>query len=445
VTPHTLDLAAAARALGEGSLSAEALVADCLARIDECEPGVHAWAHLDRAGALARARRCDRAAGRGGITSPLHGIPIGIKDIIDTAGMPTEYGCPVFAGRVPARDAWLVSRLLEAGAVLPGKTVTAEMATFSPGPTANPHDPGRTPGGSSSGSAAAVAASMLPGAIGSQTVGSMIRPASFCGIHGFKPSYGLIPRHGVLKQSPFLDQIGVFARTLVDTAFLAEALVGSHPGDPATCVHRPRPALVQAATAVPARAPRFVLIRTPVWDQAEAATRRGLEEIAAALGRQAGEAELPAAFEQVWDWRTCINEADIAANYAPLLEGAMDRISDSLRGQMERGGSRLAVDYARALQMRQWLNRQLERVFDDCDAIITPSAPGEAPAGLQSTGNPVFCAPWTFAGVPAINLPLLKGDTGLPIGVQVVGRLGGDAGLLRSARWLEQAMLPEAA
>lgn len=436
---HELGLVDAALEIQGGRLTSEALVGDCLARIRELEPAVHAWAHLDEAHALEQARQRDRAASRGQAAGPLHGIPVGIKDIIDTAGVPTEYGCGVFSGRVPEEDAWLVGRLKEAGAVIMGKTVTAEMATFSPGPTANPHDPSHTPGGSSSGSAAAVAALMAPAAAGSQTVGSVIRPASFCGVVGFKPTYGLIPRYGVLKQSPFLDQMGVFARSLPDVAVLAEALIGSHPDDPATGVLQSRLPLARVCGEEPAVAPKFGFVRTTAWEQADEGTRRDLESLVESLGDGAIEIELPGIFDAVWDWHKLINEADIAAHYGPYFETCMDRISESLQGQIRRGGEVRAVEYLQAMAQRRVLNAHLERLFDACDALITPAAIGEAPEGLDSTGNPVFCTTWTLTGVPALSLPLLKGASGLPVGAQLVGRRYDDARLLRSARWLDRA------
>jgi len=431
-------IAQTAALLARGNATVESLLRECLAQVGERGAVVKAWAHLDEEHALEQARLRDRALRRGASAGPLHGVPVGIKDIIDTAGVPTEYGCSVFAGRIPERDAWLVERLKRAGAIILGKTVTAEMATFGPGATTNPHDPARTPGGSSSGSAAAVAAGMIPGAVGTQTNGSMIRPASFCGVVGFKPTRGLVPRHGVLKQSPFLDQVGVFARCVVDAALLAEAIIGSHPDDPATSPARPRPPLARVCREEPATAPRFALVRTAAWERAAADTRRGMELLAADLGGQVFEAALPAGFESVWDWHRLVNEADIAAYYGPYFRDCMDRISETLQGQIRRGAEVRALDYLHAREQREHLNAQLDELFDRCDALITPAAVGEAPEGLESTGDPVFCTTWTLAGTPALSLPLLTGERGLPIGVQLVGRRHDDARLLRAARWLER-------
>jgi len=421
----------------EGRITATELVTSCIERIRERESTVRAWTYVDESGALDQARRLDEITARGESGGALHGVPVGIKDIVDTAGIPTEYGCRVFSGRVPSTDAWLVRALKEAGAVILGKTVTAEMATFAPGPTTNPHDPRRTPGGSSSGSAAAVAAMMTPGAIGSQTNGSMIRPASFCGVYGFKPTYGLVPRHGVLKQSPFLDQMGVFARALPDVAVLGEAVVGSHPEDPAARPPRPRPPLARLCVEAPAAPPVFGFVRTAAWNQADADTQVGLESLVARLGERAFEVTLPRVFDAAWDWHQCINEADIAAYYGPYFEDGMDLISESLQGQISRGREVRAVDYLHAQAQRETLNACLTGVFERCDALITPAAAGEAPRDLTTTGSPLFCTTWTLAGTPTLSLPLLKGGEGLPVGVQLVGARHDDARLLRAGRWLD--------
>lgn len=435
---YSLGIADTVSVLGRGEQSAQALVNEYLARIDEFEPTVQAWAYLDRSFAMEQARMRDEARTRGKPTGPLHGVPIGIKDIVDTAYWPTEYGCQVFSGRVAKTDAWLVERLRQAGAIILGKTVTAEMATYAPGKTTNPHNAEHTPGGSSSGSAAAVASFMAAGAIGSQTNGSMIRPASFCGVYGFKPSHGLIPRHGVLRQSLFLDQMGVFARSVADLALLAEVIIGHHPDDPHTSpIQTPSP-LSRICNEEPPAPPKFALVRTAAWDKADTVTRQGLEQVAEALGDRAEEIELPASFSEVWDWQRVVNEADIALNYGSYFEDHMDKISDSLAGQITRGMEISMVDYHRATEKRLLLNTLLDELFDVYDALIAPAAIGEAPKSLASTGNPVFCTPWTFTGVPAVCLPLLQGENGLPVGVQLVGQKNDDGRLLRSALWLDK-------
>ncbi len=435
--PAQMGLVRAAEAIREGELSAEELLSACLERIEEHEPQVGAWVHLDREFALEQARKADLFKEEGRPLGPLHGVPVGIKDIIDTADMPTEDGSPLHAGRRPTEDASVVSLLKEAGAIIMGKTVTTEFAVYSPGKTTNPHDPARTPGGSSSGSAAAVAAHMVPGALGSQTNGSTIRPASFCGVHGFKPTFGTISRHGVLPQSRPLDHVGVMARSVEDAALLADQVMVFDERDP-DMRHRAAPGLLGVARAEPPVTPRLAFVKTPVWDQAEADTHAAFEELVAHLGEEVvEEVDLPASFGSAIEWHRTILEADLARRFEVEYERGREQMSDILCEMIERGRAHLAVDYNRAVERVPVLNGLLEEVFHWCDAILTPSAPGEAPLGLGATGNPVFCTIWTLCGTPAITLPLMEGSSGMPMGVQLVGPRGDDARLLRTARWLE--------
>ncbi len=439
VAPAALNQLAAvdaARGIRDGLFSAEQLVQQCLDHIEAVDGEVQAWAYLDPEHALKQAREADLRRREGRSTGPLHGVPVGIKDIIDTDDMPTEDGTVLHAGRTPVADATGVARLRAAGAVIMGKTVTTELATYSPGKTRNPHNPEHTPGGSSSGSAAAVAANMVPLAVGTQTNGSVIRPAAYCGAFGFKPSFGLISRHGVLKQSPPLDQLGVFARSIEDLALIAEAMIGFDENDPAT---RPlaRPRLLEVAREEPPFRPWLAFIKTPMWDKAESATQEAFAELVDAIGSQVEEFNLPPQFKDAWEWHRAVMEADLARNYAAEYDKAADRLSESLRGQIERGRRVTAVDYNNALEKIPAVNRALDELFDNrYDAILTPATTGTAPHGLASTGDPVFCTLWTFAGMPAVTLPLMRGENGLPLGVQLVGRRGEDARLLRTARWL---------
>jgi Asp-tRNA(Asn)/Glu-tRNA(Gln) amidotransferase A subunit family amidase len=433
-----LSLCEAAEDIRQGRITAVELVRDCLTRIDEVDPAVQAWAFLDRDHALRQAEAADEHRRLGRATGPLHGVPVGVKDIFDTGDMPTELGSPFWAGRTPRRDATAVARLREAGAVIMGKTVTTEYAYYQPGKTANPHDPARTPGGSSSGSAAAVAAYMVPGAIGSQTNGSVIRPAAFCGVVGFKPTHGLIPRTGALELSRTLDQVGVFARTVEDAALLAEVMVGYDPEDHDT---RPvaRPPFHATAVSAPPLPPRFAFVRSPVWDRAEPVTREAFAELVGALGEAASEVELGSSFEHVIDLHGVVMDVEMAHNLRRDYERAGEMLSPRLRELIERGRTHSAVRYCAALSAIPQLNEALDAVFDEYDAILTPAAPGEAPA-METTGNPVFCTLWTYLGVPAITLPLLGSEAGLPLGVQLIGRRGNDARLLRSARWLVRTL-----
>ncbi|WP_061025360.1 amidase [Bradyrhizobium sp. CCH5-F6] len=431
---NALGLMEAAAGIRDGRLSSAELVGDCLKRIDEVDRDIQAWAFLDRDHAMRQAEAADDHRQQGKATGPLHGVPVGIKDIFDTGDMPTEFGSELWAGRTPRRDAAAVARLRAAGAVILGKTVTTEYAYYNPGKTRNPHNPNHTPGGSSSGSAAAVAALMVPGAIGSQTNGSVIRPAAFCGVVGFKPSHGLIPRSGALELSRTLDHVGVFGRSVEDAALLAEVMVDFDREDLDT---RPvaRPPFSAVAASEPPLPPRFALVRSPAWDQAEPVTHEAFAELVEALGEACSEVELGPSFDRAVDMHRIIMEVDMAHNLRRDYQRGRDKLSTHLRQAIERGRAHLAVDYCSALAGIAPLNQALDHIFDEYDAVLTPAAPGAAP-GIETTGNPVFCTLWTYLGVPAISLPLMRSEAGLPLGVQLVGRRGNDARLLRTACWL---------
>ncbi|HKO92084.1 MAG TPA: amidase, partial [Polyangiaceae bacterium] len=367
---------------------------------------------------------------------PLHGVPVGLKDIIDTRGMPTERGSVLHAGRVPLADASVVARLLAAGAIALGKTVTTEFAVFGPGKTTNPHDAARTPGGSSSGSAAAVAADMVPVSLGSQTNGSTIRPAAFCGVLGLKPTRGLISRHGLLTLSPSLDHVGLFARSIEDLALLLEVLSGPDAADPGTLPVAQLPFRAVAA-AEPPVPPRFAFIKTPHWQHAEPEMHAAFSELCQQLGEQVEEIELLPFAEGAWGWHQTIMEAEMALQLEPEWISGQAQLTGTLRQQLERGRQVTALEYQRALANIEPLYAGLAELFEQrYDAILTPATLGAAPLGLDSTGDPVFCTPWTLCGMPALSLPLLETPAGLPLGVQLVGPRCGDARLLRSARWL---------
>ena len=427
--------------LAAGEFSVVEYVQALFARIDEVDPQVQAWAQLDRAHALAQAESRDEARALGEPDGALFGLPVGVKDIIDTDDMPTEDGTVLHAGRTPVADATIVARLREAGAVIMGKTVTTELATYAPGKTRNPHNREHTPGGSSSGSAAAVAAGMVPLALGTQTNGSVLRPAAYCGAFGFKPTYGLISRHGILRQSPPLDQVGTFARSIEDLALITQLLIGYDENDSST---RPvaRQPLLDAAMQEPPFRPWIAFVKTPMWDKAEAETQEAFAELVEAIGGQVEEFALPASFADVWEWHRRIMEADLARSFAAEYDKAADRLSASLRGQIERGRKVSAVEYNDALEKIPAVNRGLNELFDHrYDVILTPATTGTAPRGLDATGDPVFCTLWTFAGMPAVTLPLMRGGNGLPLGVQLVGPRGDDARLLRTARWLTEKVM----
>jgi Asp-tRNA(Asn)/Glu-tRNA(Gln) amidotransferase A subunit family amidase len=420
----------------EGAISSEELVAACLEVCRELEPKVQAWTFLDEEHALAQARAADELRRSGQPVGPLCGVPVGVKDIIDTSDMPTENGTVLHRGRMPRRDAAAVARLRAAGAVILGKTVTTECAYFHPGKTRNPHNLEHTPGGSSSGSAAAVAAGMVPLALGSQTNGSVIRPAAFCGVYGFKPTHGLIPRTGILKLSRTLDHVGVFARTLEDIALAAEELAGHDEGDPDTAPRARIPfrAVVAEEPPIP---PVIAFVKTPMWERADPETREAFAELVEALGDRVEEVELFPSAAEAWDWHKTVMEAEMAANLEHEWLSGRKKLSEKLRALIERGRDIRAVDYQRALARIAPVQESFEDLFTQrYDAILTPAAPGPAPKGLDSTGDPSFCTLWTLAGLPALSMPLLQGANGLPLGVQLVGRRGFDARLLRTARWL---------
>ncbi len=436
--------AEAAQAIRDGGVSSEELVQACLDRIDAFEGTVAAWAHLDPDLALEQARQADEYRRRGLPLGSLHGVPVGIKDIIDTADLPTEHGTVLHRGRTPSKDATVVSLLRQAGAVIMGKTVTTELAVYSPGKTTNPHDAARTPGGSSSGSAAAVAAFMVPLAVGTQTNGSIIRPASFCGVYGYKPSHGLISRRGVLAQSRPLDTVGVFGRSLADLALIAESVMSYDAADP-DMRPRARPQISEIMAEAPPVEPYIAFVRTPAWkDQAEESTKDAFRELFGALGGGEGGGErdrvdivdLPREFAEACEVHRRIMEADLARSFAREYADGKDKLSPVLCEMIERGRTVLAVDYNGAIERAAEYRAFLDEIFDEYDAIITPSAPGEAPVGLDATGSPVFCTIWTLCGMPALNLPILQGPAGLPVGVQLVSYKGDDARLFRTARWL---------
>ena len=422
--PRSLTVREAARQIAERRLTAEALTAAYLDRIAARETTVGAWEYLDRERALATARQRDAEPTRG----PLHGIPIAVKDLIDTVDMPTTYGSSIYRGHRPAADASCVALARAAGAVVLGKTVTTEFAAFTPGKTANPRHPAHTPGGSSSGSAAAVADGMTPLAFGTQTAGSIIRPAAYCGCIGYKPSFGLINRAGVKPLADSLDTIGVLAGTVEDAAFFAGVL-------------SERPALRHLA--MPSQAPRFGLYRTPMWEEAEPATAAALDGARAALERAgAAVAELALAPEHhgLAEVQNTIMEFEMvrALAYERTLHSA--ELSPRLAQLLDAGMTIGADEYDRTLARTAEARAGLDAFFGVCDAVLVPAAPGEAPVGLGNTGDPIFNRMWTLLGVPCVTLPARWAENGLPTGVQLVGRWGDDARLTACAVFLERAL-----
>jgi len=424
----------AAERIAGGELSAEDYIGACLHRIAATDDDLHAFVHLDPDLALAQARALDARQRGGEPLGPLHGVPVAIKDIFDTADYPTECGSPLLKGRQPLSDCTVVARLRAAGAVIIGKTVTTEFAYFHPGATRNPHDLERTPGGSSSGSAAAVAAGLVPLAIGSQTNGSVIRPAAFCGVVGVKPTHGTISRHGALILSKALDHVGVFARTLADAALILETLVGydANDGDTRSLA---TPAFLETLLDEPPLPPRLAFVRTPVWDRADAETRVAFEALVAQLGDCVASVDLPDSYAAAWNDQRVIMATDMAHNFGALVARGGDASSKQLCDLLAEGAQTSALRYLAARDNADRYAAGIGEIFEDYDTILTPSAPGVAPRGT-ATGNPMFNTLWTLTGLPAVSLPLLSGEGGMPLGAQLVGAAGDDARLLRTAHWL---------
>jgi len=426
--------------LVSGQTDVSTLMQQVSAFVAAADEKVKAFAHLDDRVVNLQAEHLQKARTAGELPGPLFGVPIAIKDIIDTQDFPTEYGSPIHKGRYSVGDATVVQRLRAAGAVIMGKTVTTEFATFVPGATCNPHHLEHTPGGSSSGSAAAVAAGMVPVAIGSQTNGSVIRPASYCGVYGFKPSSGLVPRTGVLEQSPSLDQIGVFARNIDDIALVTEVIVGDDGHDAATRTQAPM-RLVDVATAEPPLPPKFCFVKTPWWGQVDPEAQEAYEALVAHLDGCVEMSGLPEVVSQAAVWHKRVNEVELAFCLQKEWQHHRDQLSPALQSRVAEGMQVPVMDYLFAKDRMSHVMSAFDEYFDEYDGILCPSALGTAPAGLASTGDPIMSTVWSFAGLPTLSLPLMNLSNGLPLGVQLVGRHKLDARLLRSARWLVSEFL----
>jgi Asp-tRNA(Asn)/Glu-tRNA(Gln) amidotransferase A subunit family amidase len=420
VNPSQLGAAEAARLIATRELTSESLVASCLERIGSRDADVKAWTCCDPEYALRQARALDGAARPLG---PLHGVPLGIKDVLDTADLPTEYGSPIYREFSPRWDAACVALARAAGAVLLGKCSTAEFANNHPAPTRNPHNLAHTPGGSSSGSAAAVADAMVPLAFGTQTGGSIIRPAAYCGVVGYKPTFNLINRAGLKFVAESLDTIGLFGRNVEDVALLAGAVSGFE---------------LPSFAEPPSARPRIGLHRTPRWDQADASTRSALESAARVLGNAGAKVrdfDLPQDFGELYEEHTVIMGFEEAQAFAYEYSRHAPLLSDTLRQRIEEGMRTPRVEYESAMRHARACRDRLVRTFAGIDFVLTLSAPGEAPRGLTSTGSSLFNRTWTLLGVPCLNVPYGTGPNRLPLGVQVIGKAGSDAALLRWAHW----------
>ena len=437
--PFDLTVKDAVSAIKEGNLSCAELLNSCLERIDSLDGEIKAWTLVDREGAQEEARRLDKELSSGKQPGPLCGIPVGVKDIFYTAGLRTEAGSPLWSGFVPTYDAAAVLRLKEAGAIILGKTHTTEFAYFDPAPTRNPWNTTRTPGGSSSGSAAAVAARMCPLALGSQTVGSTLRPASYTGIVGFKPEHGRISTYGVMPMSWTMDHVGIFTRNVEDIALVLQVLAGYDSRDPRS-INQPVPDYLSSTGD--RQKPRLGLVRQYFFDYAEDEMRHHTEQVAkrfSEAGADVQEVTLPSSFFSVSETRLSILGVEDYAYHQETFDGNEDKYSDAVRGLLEEGSNVSAVEYARALQARLQLRVDISLLMSQFDALITPGAPGPAPLAVI-TGNPVMQLPWTTIGVPAINLPTGLAKNGLPLGVQLVGAPMYEIGLLGVASWCEKVL-----
>jgi Asp-tRNA(Asn)/Glu-tRNA(Gln) amidotransferase A subunit family amidase len=413
---NELSVADSARRIEAGEITAEALAAACLERITARDEQVRAWAFVDRARVLAQARALDRMPR----ASRLHGVPFGIKDIIDTADLATEYNSPIYRGHQPKADAACVTLLRQAGCLILGKTVTTEFANNHPSQTRNPHNSAHTPGGSSSGSAAAVADFMVPAALGTQTGGSVIRPAAYCGAFAIKPSFGAINRAGTKFLAESLDTIGIFARSAEDLGLCLHVLNG------------------RAIPEAVARTPKIGLCRTPRWSLADAAVQANVEHAASTLakaGAQLRDFELPAGSDQLFDRHRVIMGYETARALGWEYVNHGEKLSQTLKARLDEGWKVERADYDAMREHARRCRRALAQSMRDIDFLLTPSAPSEAPASLASTGDPVFNRAWTLFGVPCVTVPCGKGAHGLPLAVQLVGAMDADMALLAWAHW----------
>jgi Asp-tRNA(Asn)/Glu-tRNA(Gln) amidotransferase A subunit family amidase len=410
----------AARLIHDGKLTAEAVSEAYLAKIAEREPDIRAFAWFDP----AHARKSAASACKG----PLHGLPIGLKDVLDTADMPSQYGSPIWANWRPKADSAPVAWARAAGGVFHGKTVTTEFATRNPGPTRNPANPEHTPGGSSSGSAAGVGAGFFPLAYGTQTAGSVIRPAAFCGVVGYKPTYGTISRIGMKIMADSLDTIGVMAKTVADCAYFASAVSGRDLGDP---------------DAKPSSAPRVGICRSPTWSAAAPETQALLTQVAAALskaGATVSDRELPPLFNGLVDAHPIVMNSESARALGWELTHHAGQLTDGLRERMQFGLAQTEAAIRNAYHVFETTQQAFPQAMSGLDILVTPSAPGEAPHGIGWTGDPAFNSIWTSLHVPCVTVPAGSGPNGLPLGIQIVGRAGDDKAVLAWARWVQAAI-----
>jgi Asp-tRNA(Asn)/Glu-tRNA(Gln) amidotransferase A subunit family amidase len=418
-----------------GRLDIRSTLAAHGAFVEKADQEVAAFVALGESERNAQIDTLEQVKQSGQQPGALYGVPVGLKDIIDTEDFATSYGSPIYDGRYAIADATVARRIRRAGGFILGKTATTEFATFHPAKTRNPHNPAHTPGGSSSGSAAAVAAGFVPVSVGTQTNGSVIRPASFCGVYGFKPSFGLVPRTGIFETAPSLDQVGFFGRSLEDMAALAQVVAGDDGHDPASKGRAPHRFYDICREDFPI-SPRFCFVHTPWWDQVASDAREAYEAFLDLMGSDIDKLVLPDVVTKAVDWHSVVYESELAASLTREWSHHRQQLSPGLQTRLEKAQDMKAVDYLLAQSRIDHVADAFGEFFDIYDAILCPAALGTAPEGLSSTGNPIMQTVWTFGGLPCVNLPFLSGENGLPLGVQAVGPYLQDGRLLRALRWL---------
>ena len=406
-------------------------------RINKFEKDVKAWAHFDKKLLLEKAAEADEYRRSGKPLGPLHGVPVAVKDIVGTLDMPTECGTVIRKGKSYSQNAEIVDLLLAAGAIVMGKTATAELAYLGPPKTTNPHDYSRTPGGSSSGSAAAVASFMAPLSIGSQTGGSIIRPASYCGVVGYKPTYGLISRNGVLKTSEKLDHIGVFGRSVEDVALLSKVLIKKDNFDPATVHYSAENILVETKKG-PLFEPKFIFYKTDYWKNIEKKSREAFEYFIKSFKKNIEVFDNPSYFKDIHKYHQIMYETDLANNFGLYYKKYKKKLSKPMQDAIVKGNKHSAKEYAEALDFMKRSYESYEEVFEDYHGVLSPASPGVAPKSLKTTGSAEFNKVWSYLGTPCISLPLLQGDANMPLGVQLTGAKYDDHRFLGIANWLEK-------
>jgi len=406
-------------------------------RINKFEKDVKAWAHFDKKLLLEKAVEADEYRRSGKPLGPLHGVPVAVKDIVGTLDMPTECGTVIRKGKSYSQNAEIVDLLLAAGAIVMGKTATAELAYLGPPKTTNPHDHSRTPGGSSSGSAAAVASFMAPLSIGSQTGGSIIRPASYCGVVGYKPTYGLISRNGVLKTSEKLDHIGVFGRSVEDVALLSKVLIKKDNFDSAT-VHYSAENMLEETKKGPLFEPKFIFYKTDYWKNIEKKSREAFEYFIKSFKKNIEVFDNPSYFKDIHKYHQIMYETDLANNFGLYYKKYKKKLSKPMQDAIVKGNKHSAKEYAEALDFMKRSYESYEEVFEDYHGVLSPASPGVAPKSLKTTGSAEFNKVWSYLGTPCISLPLLQGDANMPLGVQLTGARYDDHRFLGIANWLEK-------